>query len=259
MKELKATLILTYIILIILLLLGFIKCEGVSNPVIDDKEDTSIPEEPKPIIKESFSADVVMCIDCSGSMGELINTIKNNAVNFYPDLKKAAEKHGKEIKSMRIKVVAFKCATDRIPLEESPFYNIPSHDSDFRTFVSSLRADGSGLSGTEVGYDAIGLAMKSGISTDSDHRCVVILWTDDESETPSSRRSGFSSYSELEEMWNVQMKDVDRKLILFTSPSRPNSWEKIENSWENTKLYNIGGRLSEMDYDEILMMLSESI
>lgn len=29
-----------------------------------------------------YNVDIVMCIDCTGSMGDLLDTVKNNALKF---------------------------------------------------------------------------------------------------------------------------------------------------------------------------------
>ena len=44
-----------------------------------------------------YNVDIVMCIDCTGSMGDLLDTVKTNALKFYPDLKSRCDAKGKEI------------------------------------------------------------------------------------------------------------------------------------------------------------------
>ena len=44
-----------------------------------------------------YNVDIVMCIDCTGSMGDLLDTVKNNALKFYPDLHARCDEKGKEI------------------------------------------------------------------------------------------------------------------------------------------------------------------
>ena len=36
----------------------------------------------------TYNVDIVMCIDCTGSMQGLIDTVKQNALKFYLDLRK---------------------------------------------------------------------------------------------------------------------------------------------------------------------------
>lgn len=40
-----------------------------------------------------------MCIDCTGSMGDLLDTVKNNALKFYPDLRIDATRKARKYQS----------------------------------------------------------------------------------------------------------------------------------------------------------------
>ena len=55
-----------------------------------------------------YNVDIVMCIDCTGSMGDLLDTVKSNALKFYPDLKERCDAKGKEISELRIRVIGFR-------------------------------------------------------------------------------------------------------------------------------------------------------
>lgn len=55
-----------------------------------------------------YNVDMVFCIDATASMRPVINTVKNNALNFYNDVTAAMEKKGKHINEMRIRVIAFR-------------------------------------------------------------------------------------------------------------------------------------------------------
>ena len=55
-----------------------------------------------------YNVDIVMCIDCTGSMGDLLDTVKNNALKFYPDLRARCDEKGKEISELRIRAIAFR-------------------------------------------------------------------------------------------------------------------------------------------------------
>ena len=56
----------------------------------------------------TYNVDIVMCIDCTGSMQGLIEKVKQNAFNFYPDLKKYCESKDKHIDQMRVRVIGFR-------------------------------------------------------------------------------------------------------------------------------------------------------
>ena len=210
------------------------------------------------VIKEKFNAEVVMCIDCTSSMSSLIGTIKQNALNFYPDMKKKCESQGKEILSMRIKVIAFRDLCDYKPFESSEFYSMPEQENEFKTFVSNLKDYGGG-DDPERAYDAISLALLSNWSTNANIRKVIILWTDNASHPLSGRIPESRNFDELSYLWNKKLQRNSKRLILF-APSHP-TWTAIETNWENAIRHDVivGGGLSDIDYNEILRTLSESI
>ena len=55
-----------------------------------------------------YNVDIVFCIDVTGSMGGILDTVKANALKFYPDLQKALEEKDKNVENLRIKVVAYR-------------------------------------------------------------------------------------------------------------------------------------------------------
>ena len=68
-----------------------------------------------------YNVDIVMCIDCTGSMGDLLDTVKNNALKFYPDLKARCDEKGKEISELRIRAIAFYyCPLNRKVVRPTP-------------------------------------------------------------------------------------------------------------------------------------------
>ena len=56
----------------------------------------------------NYNVDIAMCIDATGSMGRLINTVKKNTLSFYMDLTGAMEAKGKHIDELRASVIAFR-------------------------------------------------------------------------------------------------------------------------------------------------------
>lgn len=229
--------------------------EDVGGDSADDEEDPY--DSPVPV-KEKFRADVVMCIDCTGSMDGIINTIKSNALNFYPDMRRKCAEKGKQITSMRLKVIAFRDFEDAPPFQESSFYDLPEQETDFKSFVESLVATGGG-DGPERGYDALGLAMSSVWSKEPKTRQAIILWTDAASHPLSARSTTAKTFTELSDFWKNKMSKSGKRLIIFAPDE--SSWNAIEDSWENTKRHDVtsGGGLSDVDYEEIIDALSESI
>ncbi len=257
MKKLRFILFSIYVVIIILLLLGLRDCssKGASTSPNPDA-DTILPEELPPI-KETFKAEVVMCVDCTGSMMGILSTIKSNAVNFYDDLKRKCREQGKDISSMKIRVIGFRDYCDGLSLECSGFYNMPAQDSLFRAFINALKSDGGG-DDPEIGYDALCAAMKSDWSNGADVHQVIILWTDAASH-PVSAYSEPTTFAGMEALWNEKMHKKGKRLILF-APNH-SSWTVLEKSWDKTVRHdvNFGAGISDVDYDEILKTLSETI
>ena len=88
-----------------------------------------------------YNVDIVMCIDCTGSMGDLLDTVKNNALKFYPDLRARCDEKGKEISELRIRAIAFRdfAVDGNGSVEDTGFLNIPESETEFKNFVSNLR------------------------------------------------------------------------------------------------------------------------
>ena len=257
MKSLKITLVAVYIIIIILLLLGLLRCEHRQRGTSPDR-DTIVSDE-NPQIKEKFKADVVMCIDCSGSMTYMINTVKNNAMTFYSDLKHKCIAEGKEITSMRVKVIGFRDLSDIRPFEESSFFDLPSEEKEFRNFVSKLQALGGGIDIPEHSYDALAMAINSSWNTGRDVHHIIILWTDAGSHPLSGKNGVPTTTEELTALWHDKMNAKNKRLILF-APTE-STWIMLKQQWDKTTLHdvNAGGGLSDLDYEEILKTLSERI
>ena len=58
--------------------------------------------------KLTYNVDIVFCIDATGSMDNVINIVKDNALHFYDDVTAAMRANNKEISSLRIKIIAFR-------------------------------------------------------------------------------------------------------------------------------------------------------
>lgn len=267
MKSLRTILVLVYVIIIILLLLSLKDCSNraVHVPLPAVRVDTVNQDmirmdsvvEGVPI-KEKFKADVVMCIDCTNSMNNIITTIKNNAMHLYPDIKRMCRDRGKDIISMRIKVIGFRDFCDLQAFECSPFYDMQNHESDFRAFVSNLSIVGGG-DAPERAYDALSQAFQCDWNVSPDVHQVVILWTDAESHPLLGTINIEQSTNNLSSLWMNKLNSEGRRLILFT----PNviSWNTLVDKLDNTVRHDVvaGGGLSEVDYEEILKTLTETM
>ncbi len=180
-----------------------------------------------------LNVDVVMCMDVTGSMSGLINTVKKNALNFYDIFEKACVESNIILSSLNTQVIAFRDKNeDKDWLLKSDVYSMPDDRELFSGFVNGLRATGGGDT-PESGLEALDTAFSRDDwgKDDGYHRQVVILWTD------APYLTG-SSYTDLT-LENVQLKwdsmPSGRRLVLFApngTQSNGGSWSDLD-SWIN--------------------------
>ena len=92
-----------------------------------------------------YNVDIVMCIDATGSMNGILDTVKCNALNFYGDLINSMRKKGKQVNELRIKVIAFRdyIADGEEAMLATDFFQMPEEQADFRNLVSKITASAS--------------------------------------------------------------------------------------------------------------------
>ena len=131
----------------------------------------------------TYPVDIVLCIDCTGSMRHIIDIVKNNALRLHGDLKAAMEKKSKPLGRTRVRVVAFRdylaYMKDNLPpMLATPFYDLPAEADKFAAAVRGLEAIGGG-DDDEDGLEALGFAMSSPWNTEEHmQRHIIALWTD---------------------------------------------------------------------------------
>lgn len=198
----------------------------------------------------TLNVDVVMCMDVTGSMGGLINTVKINALNFYDIFKEACDESGIGLTSLNTQVIAFrdKNVDGSSWLQKSDVYAMPDERAEFSNFVNGLRADGGGDT-PESGLEALNEAFSKDDwgRDDGYHRQVVILWTD----APYLVGSGYTSLTVagLEPKWDAMPSG--RRLILFApngTLSNGGSWGELD-SWTNVMhILDTATGFEDMDY-----------
>ena len=106
-----------------------------------------------------LNVDVVMCMDVTGSMSGLINTVKKNALNFYDIFEKACVESNIILSSLNTQVIAFRDKNeDKDWLLKSDVYAMPDDRELFSGFVNGLRATGGGDT-PESGLEALDTAV----------------------------------------------------------------------------------------------------
>lgn len=219
-----------------------------------------------------YNVDIVMCIDCTGSMGDLLDTVKNNALKFYPDLCARCEDKGKEISELRIRAIAFRDfnCDGNSAIADTGFLNIPDEESDFKSFVSGLIPAGGGDE-PENGLEALAMAINSDWTTGGDkRRHVVVVWSDASTHPLGVGNSNTiypqnmpSDFDELTDWWEDEqsgkMRKSAKRLVIFAPDA--SAWTEIGMNWTNTIHHPAmaGAGLEDVDYETILSTIVNSI
>ena len=181
----------------------------------------------------ALTVDVVMCIDVTGSMSDIIGTVKRNAIGFYDSFNSCCEEEGIQLTGLNAQVIAYRDKNeDSNWLQTSGTYSLPDQRSAFNSFVNGLNADGGGDT-PESGLEALQTAFSKTDwgADDGYHRQVVILWTDAPYLIGSYSNVSLSS---LASQWNSMPSG--RRLILFapygTDGSNSGSWGNLD-GWTN--------------------------
>jgi hypothetical protein len=219
----------------------------------------------------SYAVDIVFCIDVTGSMTPIIDSVKANALSFYDDVQTNLTAKGKNVDALRVRVLAFRdfAADGGAALQESPFFALPTERAGFSDFVNGLIAEGGG-DAPESGLEAVALAIGSPwTSTGDRRRQVIVVWTDqpaqplDPTVLPADLASRVpGDFSALTDLWENEQGPMGasaKRLILF-APDGP-GWSDISGVWENVVHHpsQAGGGLSEVDYGTIIDSIGNSV
>ena len=219
----------------------------------------------------AYAVDIVFCIDVTGSMTPILDTVKSNALRFYDDVQKNLTQKGKNVDQLRVRVVAFRdfAADGPAAMQESPFYLLPQDQGQFSDFVNRLIAQGGG-DAPESGLEAVSLAINSSWTASGDRRRqVIVVWTDAPTQplgsapVPSDLEGRVpASFSDLTDVWENEqgvMGSSSKRLILF-APDGP-GWSDISGVWENVVHHpsQAGAGLSDVDYGTIVESIGNSV
>lgn len=223
--------------------------------------------------KITYNVDMVFCIDATGSMGGMIDMVKNNALHFYTDVSTAMAKKNKTIDKLRVRIVAFRdyIADGDEAMLVTDFFNLPEQTEDFEKCVRSIEAFGGG-DDPEDGLEALGYAIKSKWNEEGiKKRQVVVVWTDaDTHELGYGKKADnypakmAKDFDELTAWWgdrqNKGFINQNAKRLLLFAPDAP-YWSTISDTWDNVIHFPsaAGEGLEEFDYAQIIDSISNTI
>jgi hypothetical protein len=223
-----------------------------------------------------YGVDIVLCIDVTGSMRPILNTVKDSALSFHKRLEDVMADKGKAISQLRLKVIAFRDfahnADDAI--HQTDFLQYPNGARVFQRFISELSAQGGGDE-PESGLEALALAIRSPWEQGLDRRRHVVVVFTDASAHPLGKAESMSSErypksiarteDQLFEEWGYQssesaiMENSAKRLLLFAPDVEP--WQGIAANWNNTIMFpsQAGKGLGEWEMDEIIQTIVNSL
>lgn len=231
-----------------------------------------------------YKVDIVMCIDITGSMQDCIDTVKNRALQFWPDLEEALSAASKNVSDVRVKVIRFRDfeADGNGALEISRYFNLSDQGSsdpeDYKAFVNGLVADGGGDE-PENSLEALALAIQSDwVQTGDKRRHVIVMFTDasahkleDANRSNPDYPEGMpESFEELTDVWmtpssgqqggtKTKLKQPAKRLIVFAPEVYP--WPELYESWDQV-VYNpskAGTGLDDVSYEAIINAIVGSV
>lgn len=223
-----------------------------------------------------YTADIIMCIDSTGSMTPCIDRVKSQALNFYKTFLEEMEESGRKVDKLRIKVIDFRDYGDtHAPaMTESRFFEFGAdidESAEFSAHVNSIQPLFGG-DPPENALEAIALAMKSDWTTEGSKRRQVIVVFTDAPALPLDARAGCEGYpagmpanlDELAEWWEGENQDSignyepkSGRLIIFAPDAEP--WSEFS-TWSRTwyTVTNPGEGMEEVDMGMIMDVLVKS-
>lgn len=223
----------------------------------------------------TYGVDMVFCIDATGSMEPLLNTVKANALNLYEDFQRIMrDEHKKFVEQLRVRVIAFRdYRFDRDDaMLVTDFFYLPRQQEDLKKCLESITAFGGG-DDPEDGLEALAYAMKSDwVKEFKKKRHVIAVWTDDGTHEIGYGKAYYEGYpkgmpanfEELTKWWGSSnetgiMDEYAKRLLIF-APGKA-QWDVIRDNWNNVLHYEseAGTGLEDWGYEEILNTICGSI
>ena len=222
-------------------------------------------------VEATYSVDLVLCIDATGSMGTSIDRVKEHALKFYADLQHALAEKKKIVDTLRLRVIAFRdyAADGDQSMVMSDFFVLPGDQESLARFVRGIEATGGGDE-PEHGLEALVYAIRSPWTSEGTRRRqVIVVWTDASTHALGAHR-GHSNYPKdipedfnaLTDLWDGQSSPLQRaakRLVLFAPDAA--FWNDISTYWDQVVHFpsKAGQGLADIDYNVILDTIANSI
>lgn len=243
-------------------------------------------------VSMKYNVDIVFVVDATGSMGNLMETVKRMIPQFYNSTVTALSEKNKTVDTLRVRVIFFRdfleCMRDRsAPLMATDFYVLSDKYSNQGEIlveqIESIQPFGGGDI-PEDGLEALACAMKSDwCKKDPNHkrRHIIAVFTDAPThelgfgKASSDYPEGMPrNFEELTQMWGNKLNregSMDysaKRLILFIPKVEylpaSDGWKNIVEGampWENCDVIQINPRdeFKDVKFNRILDRIVNSI
>ena len=218
----------------------------------------------------TYSVDLALCVDATGTMSPVIELVKGNALRFVDDVAQTLSAKQKRVDALRVRTIVFRDLHEDgdAALSASPFFVLPGQRGEFAGLLRSVRAHGGGDE-PESGLEALATAMRWAWARVADRkRHVVVVWTDASAHrledasrrgTPGYPQNLPRDWAELSTLWAGGMDRFAKRLLIYAPDVAP--WTDIQEEWESVvHIVSQAGRgLSEFDYADVLGTIANSI
>lgn len=220
--------------------------------------------------------DIVFCIDGTGSMYGVIDSVKENAKRFYQEVANAVLENNSTISSLRIKLITFRdYGCDADAMVETDFFELPEDQDLFEAELAKIDPHGGGDT-PENGLEALYYAMKSDFYTGNKDRQVICLFTDTDA-LDLRARIGQGSYPDdmvdmkgLQTLWvsgasqqagdgDVKLREKCKRMIIF-APSGT-KYETLSTQLNRVIFQHVAEDkgLSDVSFDSIVRTIAASV
>ena len=220
-----------------------------------------------------YAADVVFCIDATGSMTDAIDEVKAMASGFSARVKAALLDSGRAIETLRVKVITFRdFGVDTDALVSSPFYTLSDEDDAFQAYVNGIVPQGGGDE-PENALEALAEAMNSEWTDEGKkRRHIIVLFTDasairledSDKSHPQYPANVPANLMGLQDWWeggtpNGCLQESAERLILFAPEAEPWSTIRTWNKVEGGVPVEPGRGCAEATMEKILALIAKSV
>lgn len=218
-------------------------------------------------IQGAYNVDIVMVLDKTGSMTDIMETVKNNALTLRRKIELELEDGARGgIATLRVRVVAFGCiGEDRSnSFRVSDFFELPDDEKAFEAFVAGIAAEGGG---EESGLNALAVALQSDwLDLGRKTRHIVLMFTDEDSHplekhygSPYCPANAPRNMAELSDLWYGQKISQRGKRLVIVGPTNSVYDRQIVRNWDRTQFVAIERDEQSLDIDGIVRLIGATI